>query len=158
MKKSVWIEGARAIAEGTAKIELEHLIVSDIGGEAQYQLLVKTPEDSRWELWWTKYETRLKRSVHLDDSHEANEAVRRYSRLTLAKGSNLEGVHKFLTEYVSVRTDMLKFDLLSNQAGATLMREIEEFKTKIEGEYYIDSIVFFCSACGALLGIPDQIQ
>ena len=73
------------------------------------------------------------RAVHLDDAREANEAVRRYSRLTLDKSASVEAVSKFLTEYTGVRTEMLKHGLLTDCVESPmLMREIEEFKTKIE--------------------------
>lgn len=145
--KSVWLEGARAIAEGIAKVELEDLIVTEIGGEAEFQRLIKVPTDPRWETWWTVYKVRLKVAVNLDDSHEANEAVRRYSRLTLVKGANLEVVAKFLNDYTAVRTDMHRHGLLTDEIGSPiLMREIEEYKTKIEGSdmftYLLDLPVF----------------
>ena len=78
--KAIWFEGARAIAEGTAKIELEDMIVTEMGGEEAFQKLVRIRDDPRWDLYWSRYERRLKRAVHLDDEHESNEAVRRYSR------------------------------------------------------------------------------
>ncbi|CAK0798527.1 unnamed protein product, partial [Prorocentrum cordatum] len=37
--KAIWFEGARAIAEGTAKIELEDMIVTEMGGEEAFQKL-----------------------------------------------------------------------------------------------------------------------
>ena len=62
--KAIWIEGARAIAEGTAKIEIEDLIVTELGGEDAYQALLKERTNPRWEAIWMKYVRRLKVAVH----------------------------------------------------------------------------------------------
>ncbi|CAK0807553.1 unnamed protein product, partial [Prorocentrum cordatum] len=53
--KAIWFEGARAIAEGTAKIELEDMIVTEMGGEEAFQKLVRVRDDPRWDLYWSRY-------------------------------------------------------------------------------------------------------
>ncbi|CAK0849956.1 unnamed protein product [Prorocentrum cordatum] len=125
--KAIRIEGARAIAEGTAKIEMEDLIVTELGGEDAYQALLKERSNPRWEAIWIKYVRRLKVAVHLGDEREANEAVRMYSRLSLAKDASIDAVAKFLNEYTAVRTDMINHGLLTDVPLKRYMKKGAKF-------------------------------
>ncbi|CAK0909114.1 unnamed protein product, partial [Prorocentrum cordatum] len=57
---AIWIEGARAIAEGAAKIEMEDSIVTDLGGEDACRALLEGRSNPRWEAIWIKHVRRSK--------------------------------------------------------------------------------------------------
>jgi hypothetical protein len=71
--------------------------------------------------------------VNLDDTNEMNEAVRVFSRCSLAPGANILAIQSFLQSYTDARTQMLNNMLISDTDPIATRREIEEFKTKIEG-------------------------
>ena len=59
-----------------------------------------------------------------------------YNAVRLPENADIEGVDRFLKEYVRARIPMVEAKLLSNaDAGADMLvqRELEDFKTKIAG-------------------------
>jgi hypothetical protein len=137
--KSKWFDSARIVSEGRALAEAEAVIIGVCGNETKYQELLKSPKDPIWITIWEKFESRLKIACGLDDSNEMNEAVRTFSKITLSKSSGIAGLSKFLDEYAEARTAMLEHELVSDVNELTIRREIEEFKTKIEGS---DALTF----------------
>ena len=104
----------------------------DIGGEQAYQEKLAEPDPTFWTERWVRFEQRLRIAAHLDEECELSSAVKRYSQVKLNHKSNVHEASRFLGEYLGARADMLEQGLLSDSDPKALMREVEDFKSKIE--------------------------
>ena len=133
VNKSRWFRAARAIATGKARTCLEGIIVQEIGGEAEYQALLREPKHARWNSLWDTYESKLKQISGLDDSSELNFAVQEYGRVVLPRGASLHQLEDFVQSYSNARIRMIEHGLLADGDPKLVTREIEDLKNKMQG-------------------------
>ena len=84
-------------------------------------------------MFWERYEKRLAIEAGLDSGSAIGSAAKEYSNLQLQKEATVTQTETFLTDYARIRLAMLEQELLSESDEKLILREIEDFKTKIKG-------------------------
>ncbi len=133
------------MATGVASTTLEYFITKEFGTEAAYQQRLLVADKPFWLDKWAVFERRLRQAAGLDGESENTGAAKRMRGVRLSDKHSPKAAAAFLQEYIAARSECLQLRLLDDSEPLMVVKELEEFKEKIEDS---DMLKF-------LNGLPD---